>query len=205
MQAYNAIGHVPRSDEIKDIVRHLEAKAHRHGKRHKVWPTRVARGDNGLIYIDLCNDAWEAVEIGPSGWRVMTKPPVRFIRSDDAREMARPVRGGSVEEFRRFFPTPNQKLLVSVLVSYLVPDIPYIILYFTGQPGAAKSSAVRFLVQLLDPQKAETPGKSKNEGDLVVAALSRHIVTSDNVSVISNDMSDACCRLATGGWPASLN
>ena len=31
----------------------------------------------GLLYIDLCNSSWEAVEICPTGWRVTADPPVR--------------------------------------------------------------------------------------------------------------------------------
>jgi hypothetical protein len=34
----------------------------------------------GCIYIDLANDAWEAVEVTATGWRVISNPPVRFRR-----------------------------------------------------------------------------------------------------------------------------
>jgi hypothetical protein len=41
---------------------------------------RVA-GHNGALFIDLCNDAWEAVQITAAGWHVVTAPPVRFQRT----------------------------------------------------------------------------------------------------------------------------
>jgi hypothetical protein len=34
----------------------------------------------GRIYLDLADDHWHAVEIGPDGWRVIGSPPVRFRR-----------------------------------------------------------------------------------------------------------------------------
>jgi hypothetical protein len=35
---------------------------------------------NGKIYIDLADDKWRAVEIGPDGWSVVDIPPVEFCR-----------------------------------------------------------------------------------------------------------------------------
>jgi hypothetical protein len=34
----------------------------------------------GHIYLDLADEYWRAVEIGPDGWRVIECPPVRFRR-----------------------------------------------------------------------------------------------------------------------------
>jgi hypothetical protein len=35
---------------------------------------------NGNIYLDLCDDAWRVVEVAPRGWRVIDRPPVKFLR-----------------------------------------------------------------------------------------------------------------------------
>ena len=62
---------------------------------------RVA-GHDGKIYIDLCNPAWEVVEISKEGWRVINQDvPVKFVRSNVMKEMPRPQTGGSVEELRQ--------------------------------------------------------------------------------------------------------
>jgi hypothetical protein len=34
----------------------------------------------GRIYLDLADEHWRAVEIGPDGWQVIRSPPVRFRR-----------------------------------------------------------------------------------------------------------------------------
>jgi len=30
---------------------------------------------NGRLYLDLCDDAWRAVEVDATGWRVVDRPP----------------------------------------------------------------------------------------------------------------------------------
>jgi len=35
----------------------------------------------GRLYLDLADEHWRAVEIGPDGWRVLERAPVRFRRS----------------------------------------------------------------------------------------------------------------------------
>jgi hypothetical protein len=35
----------------------------------------------GSIYLDLCNDDWQAVQITPQGWGIVDDPPIRFRRS----------------------------------------------------------------------------------------------------------------------------
>jgi hypothetical protein len=54
------------------------------------------------------------------------------------------------------------------------------------------------LLHLVDPSNVlrSLPGK---EHDLFIAANNSHVLTFDNVSVISNWQSDALCRIATGG------
>ena len=56
---------------------------------------RVA-GADGTLYLDLANDAWEAVEIDRVGWRIVGEPPVRFRRSSGMLALPRPRKGGTV-------------------------------------------------------------------------------------------------------------
>ena len=56
----------------------------------------------GKIYLDLANEKWEVVEIGPEGWRVINDPPVKFLRTPGMRPLPTPKPGGSIEELRSF-------------------------------------------------------------------------------------------------------
>ena len=52
----------------------------------------------GHIYLDLADECWRAVEIGPDRWRVIGSPPVRFRRAAGMLPLPMPQAGGSIEE-----------------------------------------------------------------------------------------------------------
>jgi hypothetical protein len=54
--------------------------------------TRLAGLDN-RVYLDLCNDKWEVVEISPQGWKVVKESPVHLIRSNGMKALPTPVPG----------------------------------------------------------------------------------------------------------------
>ena len=62
----------------------------------------------------------------------------------------------------------------------------------------AKSTALQFTIDLLDPKIGAKAGMPKSEDDLVVAAHSSAVVSFDNATTLAK-LSDPLCRLATGG------
>jgi hypothetical protein len=76
---------------------------------------------------------------------------------------------------------------------------PYPILAFAGEMGTAKSDACIALRRLTDPNQAELRSVPKDEADLFIGAASSHVVALDNLSYIPPWLSDAICRLSTGG------
>ena len=74
-------------------------------------------------------------------------------------------------------------------------------LVIQGEQGGAKSSAARALVELADPRMAPNRTQPRNEHDLLIAANNGWVVSFDNLSGLPNWLSDALCRLATGGRP----
>src|SRR6516225_1483982 len=67
----------------------------------------------GHIYLDLADDCWRAVEIGPDGWRVIGSPPVRFRRAVGMLPLPTPQAGGSIEELASFLNLPSRSDFVS--------------------------------------------------------------------------------------------
>ena len=63
---------------MQDALGVLEAKANSIRLNARFYSRRTLRDG---IYIDLCNEKWEAVEITSEGWRIVQNPPVRFRRS----------------------------------------------------------------------------------------------------------------------------
>jgi len=68
-----------------------------------------------------------------------------------------------------------------------------------GEQGSAKSTLCRLVRMLTDPNQAALRSEPKTIHDLVIAANNSRVICLDNLSRISAPLSDAMCRLATGG------
>ena len=55
----------------------------------------------GKIYLDLCNEERQAVEIDADGWRVVDEPPLWFLRGS-MKALPAPQPGGSLMDLREF-------------------------------------------------------------------------------------------------------
>ena len=190
----------PGGQALQDAVEYLEAVALFEGEKREVY-TRIAEYD-GKIYLDLANDCWEAVEISPAGWQVITNPPVRFRRSKGMLPLPRPKSGGKLEELALFLNINEETsfiLVIAWLAMALRPAGPYPVLVLQGEQGAAKSTTARVLRELIDPNTAPLRTVPRDERDLAIAAANSWIIALDNLSGISSWLSDGLCRLATGG------
>jgi hypothetical protein len=82
----------------------------------------------GHIYLDLPDEHWRAVEIGPDGWHVIGCPPVRFRRPPGMLPLPMPEQGASIEALNSFLnlSSPNDfVLIVAWLLAALRPRGPY--------------------------------------------------------------------------------
>jgi hypothetical protein len=189
----------PGAQAVQDALGVLEGKALYDGPEIPV-STRLAE-HQGAIYLDLGNEHWQAVEITPHGWQVVDAPPVKFRRARGMLPLPVPVPGGSLAALRPFVNLASEedwRLLVSWLVAALRPVGPYPVLVIYGEQGSAKSSLVRVLRALVDPNTAALRSTPRDERDLVIAATNGWLIALDNLSHLSDWLSDALCRLATG-------
>jgi hypothetical protein len=70
---------------------------------------------------------------------------------------------------------------------------------FVGEQGCGKSCAAKIIRKLIDPNHLLLRPPPSDERDLLVQAGSNWAVVLDNLSVLPGWLSDALCRLATGG------
>jgi hypothetical protein len=197
---YERVGKPPSSQAMQDALGVLEARAQYDSAETQVFTRVAACGDS--IYIDLCNDAWEAVEISGKGWRVVQDAPVRFRRSKAMQALPNPVSGLPISRLRNLINVGDDKnwiLLLSWLVAACRPQGPYPVLTLQGEQGSAKSTTARLLRKIIDPVTAPLRTPPREERDLLIAANNSWIVAYDNISDIPQWLSDALCRLATGG------
>jgi len=160
---------------------------------------RVA-GVGGNIYIDMGDPEWRAIEVTKAGWHVLDNSPVKFYRPDDTEALPDPVRGGYIDELRSFLNVGDDEwtLLKGFLVTALQDSGPLPILVFKGQQGTGKTTRCRMLARFIDPRESIPGSPPREVRDLIVAAKECWFPTYDNVSHISPEVSDTCCRLATG-------
>jgi hypothetical protein len=193
-------GSLPSPKTLKDELRVLEGKARFEGPELPVH-LRIAQQEDQL-YLDLANDQWEAVEITAEGWCVVDDPPVKFRRTSSMRPLPQPISGGSIEDLRALMNIGSEddwRLLVSFLVSTFHPYGPYPMLVLHGPQGSAKSTLTRMMRNLIDPNHAPIRTLPRSERDLFISAQQGRLLAFDNLSALSNEMSDALCRLTTGG------
>jgi hypothetical protein len=113
---------------------------------------------------------------------------------------------GSVSELRRFVNAnadQNWILMVAWLVAALNPSGPYPILVLQGEQGTGKSTIARILRFLVDPSTPSLRAIPREERDLMIAASNSWVISFDNLSGIPSWLSDALCRLSTGGGLAT--
>jgi hypothetical protein len=113
-----------------------------------------------------------------------------------------PERGSSITELRQHVNVATDadfQLLVAAQVSYYRARGPYPVLVFAGQQGTAKSTNTAVLRLLIDPNAALLRSEPKEPRDLMIAANNGWLITLNNLSRLPDWLSDALCRLATGG------
>jgi len=187
------------SKQIKEDLELCEARALFDGEERSVH-LRVAQQD-GKIYLDLCNAAWQVVEISPVGWRVLDDSPVMFRRSKGMLPLPIPVEGGHLAEFREFINLQDHDwpLVAGWLVMSLNPAGPFPLLAVHGEQGSAKSTFCMLLRSLMDPNQALLRSAPRLEQDIVIAANNGWLVGLDNLSHLNPNLSDTLCRISTGG------
>jgi hypothetical protein len=201
---YLANDRAPNADTLSQVLATLDARARFDGDVRDVFLRTGAH--EGKIYLDLGDASWRTVEIDGDGWRVRPRTPVPFRRQKGMLALPEPVRGGSIEALRPFLNVARHEdfiLIVSWMLAALRPKGPYPLLALAGEPGAAKSTAAKAIRSLVDPNVAALRSAPREERDVWIAAKNASALAYDNLSSIPIWLSDALCRIATGGGYAA--
>ncbi|MDP8908635.1 MAG: DUF3854 domain-containing protein [Chloroflexota bacterium] len=190
----------PTGEAVTNALNVLEARALGGGSVEPVFVRIAPDGDAGL-FLDLGDADWRAVHVAATGWTVVTDPPVHFLRVSGALPLPVPVPVGSLERLRDFFNVSDEAwpLLKAFLRGCLSPRGPYPVLALNGEQGSAKSTTARMIRALVDPRTPELRAEPHDARDLAIAARGCWLVAYDNVSRVPPWLSNALCRLATGG------
>jgi hypothetical protein len=197
---YQATGDAASAAVIRSTLDLLEARAQFDGLERAVH-IRIAE-HAGHTYLDLADEHWRAIDIGPDGWRVIGCPPVRFRRPAGMLPLPMPERGASIEALNSFLNLSSRNdfiLVVAWSLAALRSGGPYPLLAISGEQGSAKTVLSKLLKALIDPNAAPVRALSREERELMIAANNGYLLAFDNLSGLPNWLSDALCRLASGG------
>lgn len=194
-----------KPDQAAGAAAILAMKAKRSGV---TYPTFLRAGEQqDTIYVDLGDASGRAAAINAAGWTVIEDPPVRFVRGSRS-ALPVPERGGSLADIQKHFnlDPDDLKRAVGFMVGTFNTAGSYSILITDGEQGSCKSTMNDKVLGLTDPpQQPKSARMSFNakEQDLHILAQGAHVLSFDNVSMLTADAADALCRVATGGASGS--
>lgn len=199
-QYYSLFQDSPKSSAVKDSINTILSIEEFENHNYREVFIRIAYHEE-KVYIDLTNEASEVVEISKEGWNIIQNPPVKFIRTDTMRPLPVPKRNGDISKIRSIFQMTDQQfqLWLSFIFGCLNPKGPFPILVLEGTSGAGKTLLSEMTKALVDPAFAPVRSLPKTEEDLFIMAQRNWLLVFDNLSGISNRVSDVLCKLSTGG------
>jgi hypothetical protein len=193
-------GKVPNAEALNAALLAIEATAVLDGPLCEA-NVRIAEY-GGRVYVHLADDADTVFEIDADGWRERPDPPVRFVRAKGMLALPTPRPGGKLEDLRRVLNCPDDctfALIRAWFAQAFRKPGPFPLLVLLGEQGTAKTTTSRVLKRLTDPREADVRSEPNEARDLMIGANHNWVLAFDNLSGLPGWLSDALCRLSTGG------
>ena len=189
----------PGKQSVSDAINVIDGIALFDGVEQDVF-TRLAYADN-KVYLDLANDTWQVIEIDSTGWRVLGNSPIAFRRGRGMLALPTPTVQGNLGALFDIFhvEVKEQFLIMSWLIGAMNQRGPFPILVINGEQGSGKSTLCKLLKNTMDPGIATLKSLPREERDLIISANNSWVHSFDNISGLPDWISDAMCRLSTGG------
>lgn len=198
-------------DKMDRIVKSIEAELmFNESIEHKELSLRVASLENNTFCYDLTNQKWEIVRITSKGWHIVKDNSIPLFKryENNIKPQVYPKKTDDSDsnriyfkEFLNLFNLQSEKdrlLLENYIISLFVPEIQKAILVISGNGGGAKTTTLSLIKNIIDPSTFDTLSFSSNKNDLIQALEHNYVNYFDNVSHISQEVSDILCRAVTG-------
>lgn len=201
LQYFKVENNTASPEYLRSAIGLLQAKAQIEGEYHPLY-NRVAELDGDFWYY-LGDAERRAVRINTDGWEVIQTPPILFKHHSHMEPQDEPIRVEGKDYLERFHELTdlsgnNRDIFDLMLITDLVPGISHIGLSLTGLPGSGKSTLLVLEKKLIDPSVIDILPYSADLDNLNRNFAKHHIVPIDNVSEISQQVSDRYCVGITG-------
>jgi hypothetical protein len=184
---------------MKASINTLGSIARFEGGKHSL-SNRVAYHDSKIWY-DLSSEKWEFVKVTPFGWEIVLDPPILFRRFSHQSTQVYPALDGDLHAVLDLVNLKNadDKLLLLVyIVSCFIPDIPHPVVIAHGTSGSGKTTFQRIIRAIVDPSHIPLLSIPHSKEELIQQLNHHWAPLYDNISSLSEEISDVLCRAVTG-------
>lgn len=160
--------------------------------------------EKDVTWVDLCQPKNRTyMRVGPNGITKVEAPAKVYLsRNTNQLPMDFPdFENAEIESLRQFLNVENETSWDLVKIWLLSTVCPYgskPILLLHGNAGSGKTTFTRILKQIVDPCDTAILTYPKGQEDLRIHASTHAVIPYDNLSGITNSLSDALSTLATG-------
>lgn len=187
---------MPNDRMVREIFEMLESMARFNSPQIRLF-NRIARDGDNIVY---ALNGKQHIIVSVQGWKIEASKPL-FRTYKHQQDQVVPIRGGNVWKVFQYIHVPEEKklLVIVYLICLFVPDIAHPVLAGCGDQGSAKSFTTNIMNRLVDPSITEKVILPKNERDLIQTLRQKYVTVFDNISVLSQRISDILCQVCTGG------
>lgn len=166
---------------------------------------RVLQLDQRVVY-DLCNRNM-VIDIGLNGYQIsdkLTSSYLNLISNSSSKLQVEPIQSDlSLIDMLRELTNFNKEedlILFSIwVVSLLFPSINSPIMILLGEQGSGKSFTSDLVKNIIDPSLIGKQHSLKSIQDFALLVSKSYLSIVDNLSQVSDDMSDAMCQTVSQG------
>lgn len=205
IQYYNVLSKYPQETVIKNSKNILSSTARHKGKRENVYKRiKTLKNDQEQLEIHVNAGNGNYVQINDKGYQINNSSKVLFANSKGSLPLPLPQKTDQsfLELLCPLLNLESQSdtvLATAFILSSYFTNSPYPLLALVGQQGTGKTTNSKIIEKLIDPNVTPLRSMPKKEEDLAIMSLHSHLICFDNLSGMSAAVSDAICRVATGG------
>ena len=193
---------VPK-DALQRVLDTLAVKAQIEGA--EISPAYRCAYHEGKIFYYLADREQTVICIDENGYRVIAESPVPFIKKQNMFEQVLPQESDiSLRklgmQYWKFASAEDRIMHWVLLISRFIAEGSQPLIYYFGDRGSAKSTSMKLDKMIVDPSEIDIKALPKNVADVIASVTNQYMVCFDNVSHISDELSNIFCIVATHGY-----
>lgn len=200
---YEETGENHSDDAYKNAISLLRSQAINNGTSHEPIYNRIAM-TRDAIYYDLATTDWKFVKITKDVVEIIDyneSMPI-FVRKQQQKEQMKPLfdNKDALDELAKLLriQDKDRQIFKVHLVSMYLEAYPIPLMVILGEHGSIKTTIAKSVKRIIDPSGENISSLPTKIEDLVLHFTNRYLANFDNISWISDEVSDILCRAITG-------